>query len=516
MFPGVRLNFSASGISTTIGSRGASVTFGQTSTTVNLGIPGTGLSYHQRVSEPRVRVPPVRGPLPAAPAAELPDNIASASVEAVASEQLQGVETLIREVVAERATLERELPGARREVAKAERRLGWARNWFLGFFLGSSIPAREAALETVRERLAALEARYDGAFIDADFGLEQAARDSFSRVAVAFEELSRSTRIWDITGEYSVDRQKTRSAAASTLRRVPVRFATNDDPIIQTELQILSLQNANGADLFVYPGFLLLRNAQQFALVDLRDVRLGYEGIRFHEEDGVPPDAKVLGTTWAKTNKDGSRDRRFADNRAILTVGYGKITIQTTQGLNEAYMFSNASSASRFAEVFVEYQNHIRAQSGQAAFPPETPSAPEAPAPMPPVALRSVSKLRNAHAASPQHALRLLSEFVEELEVEIAAFSEASHSIKAFEQLARELGSVPDLVHALVGRTQRGSIIPLHLLSSIREMMAGTLAQIHQGIVAARPEHELEPENHAALQVIREVERQVRRSMSAS
>src|SRR6266540_3704517 len=45
LFPGVRLNFSRSGISTTIGVRGASVTLGAKGSHVNLGIPGTGLSY---------------------------------------------------------------------------------------------------------------------------------------------------------------------------------------------------------------------------------------------------------------------------------------------------------------------------------------------------------------------------------------------------------------------------------------------------------------------------------------
>lgn len=48
--PGVRLNISKSGISTTIGPRGASVGIGKRGAFLNLGIPGTGLSYRQRLS----------------------------------------------------------------------------------------------------------------------------------------------------------------------------------------------------------------------------------------------------------------------------------------------------------------------------------------------------------------------------------------------------------------------------------------------------------------------------------
>jgi len=48
--PGVRLNFSGSGVSTTIGPRGATVTLGKRGARANLGMPGTGISYSTRLS----------------------------------------------------------------------------------------------------------------------------------------------------------------------------------------------------------------------------------------------------------------------------------------------------------------------------------------------------------------------------------------------------------------------------------------------------------------------------------
>lgn len=45
LLPGVRLNISRSGITTSIGPRGARVTLGGTRTRVTTGLPGTGLSY---------------------------------------------------------------------------------------------------------------------------------------------------------------------------------------------------------------------------------------------------------------------------------------------------------------------------------------------------------------------------------------------------------------------------------------------------------------------------------------
>jgi hypothetical protein len=48
--PGVRINLSGSGMSTTFGGRGGSVNVGKRGTRATVGIPGTGLSYSQRVS----------------------------------------------------------------------------------------------------------------------------------------------------------------------------------------------------------------------------------------------------------------------------------------------------------------------------------------------------------------------------------------------------------------------------------------------------------------------------------
>lgn len=49
--PGIYINISKSGVSTTIGPRGASVNFGKNGTYVNAGIPGTGLYERQRIDK---------------------------------------------------------------------------------------------------------------------------------------------------------------------------------------------------------------------------------------------------------------------------------------------------------------------------------------------------------------------------------------------------------------------------------------------------------------------------------
>jgi Protein of unknown function (DUF4236) len=57
LLPGVRVNFSKSGVSTSVGRRGLWFTIGPRGTRETIGIPGTGLSYteQQRIGDEQSR-----------------------------------------------------------------------------------------------------------------------------------------------------------------------------------------------------------------------------------------------------------------------------------------------------------------------------------------------------------------------------------------------------------------------------------------------------------------------------
>ncbi|WP_336970761.1 DUF4236 domain-containing protein [Sphingobium aromaticiconvertens] len=80
ILPGVRINLSKSGASLSVGPRGASVTIGKQGVHGNVGIPGTGLSYRERLDKPsRTRVSDDR-PQPS-PKPELPGRVVVKIVE---------------------------------------------------------------------------------------------------------------------------------------------------------------------------------------------------------------------------------------------------------------------------------------------------------------------------------------------------------------------------------------------------------------------------------------------------
>jgi|SRR5690349_5736813 len=62
LFPGVRLNVSKSGVSTSVGTKGAWMTFGPRGTRTTVGIPGTGISYTQTHASPHPHAVPTSLP----------------------------------------------------------------------------------------------------------------------------------------------------------------------------------------------------------------------------------------------------------------------------------------------------------------------------------------------------------------------------------------------------------------------------------------------------------------------
>ena len=109
------------------------------------------------------------------------------------------------------------------------------------------------------------------------------------------------------------DKFHERTIAYRKIDRERVRFELGSCDLIQWEQKVPHLRNAKGGDLYLYPGFILYRAAREaFSLIEYHDIIWEGTNLNFVEDEKVPEDCRILGSTWAKANKDGSRDRRFA------------------------------------------------------------------------------------------------------------------------------------------------------------------------------------------------------------
>jgi hypothetical protein len=379
LFPGVRLNFSGSGVSTTVGVRGASVTVGARGAYLNAGLRGTGLSYRTRLHAPAPRprtfvgapagaVPEGPFATPEPPGSGQPGEIRSADLSVLTSPGLGELKRLINEATIKRRELTSAVAADRRNLDAAERKLSFARSFIIRIFTRRSIPRLASTAAQAQANLADRAAELEGCVIQVDVAFDEATHSSYAALVRAFEGASRAHRIWDVTAQQVTDRIKERTTAATSVSRTPAPFDYTVPEIVASRFQAMRLGNASGAHLYLYPGFLMVRDGSgDFALLEYKDVDAQFAPSPFIEEETPPADAEVIGQTWKWANKDGSPDRRFNGNYPIPILRYGKLVLRSPTGLHEAYLVSDAVALGAFCQAF---SNHQRALAQLAKTPP--------------------------------------------------------------------------------------------------------------------------------------------------
>ncbi|WP_271879723.1 DUF4236 domain-containing protein [Phaeobacter italicus] len=384
LFPGVRINIGKRGISTSIGGPGASVNIGRQGVRATVGAPGTGSSYSTLLvpvgKTPRAPAPqpdpepesfthppvgnPAAGNNPASAKVYMPqagmNEIASASVEVLTSSSLIPLRDLIAKAREQQSQVKSDLKEACDEEAKQQGELNRRETSLFRWFYKKRIAELEAALPVTRAEVERLANWDDNTKIAVTFEAGDAAQRAYSSMVRAFDSLKLSSKKWDVTADRSTNQFVERSLANRTIDRHPVIFEFSSTDLIQFSGRAMRFENINGDDILIYPGVAVIPRADGvFALIDIRELKIGIEGVRFHETEVVPSDAEVVGHTWAKTNKDGSPDRRFKENYQIPICLYGQIALRSQSGVTEEYLVSNAQSAHAFVETTQVYQKAL-------------------------------------------------------------------------------------------------------------------------------------------------------------
>ncbi|HEX7847738.1 MAG TPA: DUF4236 domain-containing protein [Chitinophagaceae bacterium] len=369
IIPGVHLNFSKSGISTSIGVKGASVTLGKNGSYLNTGIPGLGIYSRQKlggnnkpapqdVAEQNDHEPttvPVYNP------GLLVDNIFSADPQEISSQDMQGVKETILTAHEQRLALATDLQDVKRSLAKSKTRLTISYVFLYGIIKKSIAQKIKEDIFNQKEAIDQIQEQMENSAVELDFIFEDDLLSGYTSVLESFKKLCSSSKIWDVTSAYDQDRVITRSAASIIVSKKDVRLDLKEIPDIKANFNPLYFQNGNGADIYFYPNFIIVYSSKQkFAIIGLNELRLTFSPVRFIETGTVPADSKIIDRTWAKVNKNGTPDKRFKDNYEIPVVRYGNIALQTSTGLNEEYEFSNYEFAEAFANAFLSHQHTIK------------------------------------------------------------------------------------------------------------------------------------------------------------
>ena len=352
------MNLSKSGVSTSIGVRGASVTLGKSGAYANTSIPGIGLYNRQKLSNnqnsntdnPQYIEPTI-----------LEDNIFSADVQEITSQNMQGVKEAILAAHEQRNDLRNDLLKVKATLGSSKLKLGASYVLLYGLLKKDISEKIKTDISSKKEAIKQIQNQIDNCYVGLDIEFDEEIKVKYDKVVSAFKNLITSQKIWDVTSAHSQDTKATRSAASTLVNKREVKFGIKSIPDIKSQFEALYFNNANGADLYIYPNFVVMYSSKtKFAVIGFDEIYFNQSYTRFIERGSIPKDTKVIDKTWFKVNKNGTPDKRFKGNYQIPVVKYGEITLRTKTGLNEEYQFSNYEFTEDFGKAFDEYQTIIR------------------------------------------------------------------------------------------------------------------------------------------------------------
>ena len=367
IIPGVHINVSKHGVSTSIGIRGASLTFRDDGIYSNLGIPGTGIYKREKIwdknqfpQDTQNNDSPIIPPHNSLFLQSADEYFISSDPLEITSEGLQGIQETVLFARQQEEELKNDLRNCASAIGRTKSCIFISKALLIYFFssnlrrkLENDLSHRQKAYEEIKEGV-------QNSSVKLEIDMDEDARNSYQGVCESFKTLMLSQFKWDVTSSTRVDQVKTRSAAYSSIGRRNTNIGVSQIPGISSSLDALKIHNTTGADIYLYPGFFVMyKSHKNIGIVGLNELSVQYESSHFIETGTLPKDSELIYKVWEKSNKDGSRDKRFSNNRQIPVMEYGVISFTTETGVNERYMFSNAASARAFVSAFTEFKSLV-------------------------------------------------------------------------------------------------------------------------------------------------------------
>ncbi len=162
-------------------------------------------------------------------------------------------------------------------------------------------------------------------------------------------ELAKSQGLWQIIQTGNVQNMKINAGASNLVNRKQAKIVNGVPFYIESNANMAQLELKNMKLIFM-PDKILIINGLKLGALSYEDIQINTGTVNFIESGIVPGDAKVIGYTWSKVNKDGSPDKRYKDNKELPICEYGTIKICSKSGLNIQMYCSDIDNIKKLGE----------------------------------------------------------------------------------------------------------------------------------------------------------------------
>src|SRR6266404_211659 len=354
--PGVRLNFSGSGASVSLGPRGLHFTIGPHGTRTTVGLPGSGISWtaYQAYSSGNRSSLPNR-PLPNA--ADADSNEATSLdrnatvIDSAPIEQLVASSTID---IAEALNASR----SRWQLYKALLVVLSAVSVVGAFVAVSSAPAISpaAAFMVTAGAVIILGAIMvhgrESSTVSLDYDLSSEGSQRFEALRDAFGAVASCSRVWSIPLERQEADWKRNAGVSKTVERTQISPRRANPLLVKSNVEFLQLPLGKET-LYFTPDAILVIAGAKVAAFRYGDVEIVSRPTRFVEDSAAPSDTQVVGETWRFLNRNGGPDRRFNNNRKLPICLYGEMDLKSASGLKERIHCSRVDVSEEFASAVI-------------------------------------------------------------------------------------------------------------------------------------------------------------------
>jgi len=293
--------------------------------------------------------------VPCAPAREhVMKEIKSAQASAMTSPGLGSFQELLKDALTERDEIGKLLTGAKNELREINDRI-------VALAGGNNKEALEELAKLRREaavageKLAEYESQLRKSVVVTSIGVPASAEPLFGKMCACFVEMAETSVIWDTVSSRAGRKAAGALTDYSDVERFRVSFFEDEFAAISCRWKVPHLQNYNGGDIFIYPGFLVYHlNNREFSVIELSDFRVELSEIRFVEDQTVPENTEtqfVVRETKADSHSDDDR---------MPVCRYASVRFTSPGGLNEAYLVSNFKAAEKFHSSLCELIGNVK------------------------------------------------------------------------------------------------------------------------------------------------------------
>lgn len=211
----------------------------------------------------------------------------------------------------------------------------------------------QSKLEELNRQLADVQ-------MDVDAPLTDEEKEAYGKVCDAFEEAMHSAYTWFVAPSNYGSPAKPLTQTTGKRRRASAYVGVFDYLKSNFDVPVL---DAGDTQYYIYPKFVIkASNVCEFEVYPLTPSAITASIVKYAEAEVNPLDAHSTEEAWQYANGDGSPDKRHTNNKLVPVYQYGCINFDLGNTPSR-FMFSDGEASERFAEALAFYVGKPNASS---------------------------------------------------------------------------------------------------------------------------------------------------------